>query len=118
MDIDMVASIQATLRTYLVKEKLLDVKKEFLEVALSCEDNLTRAAEFADACLQIGTRDQNISYDNALSSNESSLIELLEDMSVGELTFLKSNLVLELLWLDQAVTSRETFISYKSKTCN
>ncbi|KAL5963125.1 hypothetical protein TSMEX_009153 [Taenia solium] len=45
-----------------------------------------------------------------VNDNEATLVRLLSEMSVEELRFLKSQLLAELDWLDQAISNRKQFL--------
>lgn len=51
-----------------------------------------------------------ISNFGPVNDNEATLVRLLNEMSVEELGFLKNQLLAELDWLDQAISSRRQFL--------
>ncbi|VDK38910.1 unnamed protein product [Taenia asiatica] len=51
-----------------------------------------------------------IADSDPVNDNEATLVRLLSEMSVEELQYLKSQLLAELDWLDQAISSRKQFL--------
>ncbi|CDS35721.1 conserved hypothetical protein [Echinococcus multilocularis] len=51
-----------------------------------------------------------IADSDPVEDNEETLVRLINEMSIDELKFLKNQLLLELDWLDQAITSRKQFL--------
>ncbi|BHF61898.1 hypothetical protein SprV_0100487700 [Sparganum proliferum] len=109
MDESLLVRIQATARSFLARERLKKVNKEFLNVVESCGDD-------TDENPSSHPNDNSSNVDSmSLESQEQAAVVLLSEMGVDDLHFLRDNISLELLWLKQAVLSREAFLSYKRK---